>query len=90
LCRPIVNLAARKSATFEIGYCEGEIHFWIKEFTQDLHVLEMVVEAEKESLDPGFKMARLLMLHRPRREVRYETVGLFALEYYVHRFIGCG
>lgn len=62
---------AWKSAVPEVRHWDREIHSRINKFAQNLHVLKLAVEAEKEGLDPCFKPVRLFALHRPRGKVRY-------------------
>ena len=71
---------AQKSAASEVRHRHREIHPRVNKFAQNLHVLKMAVEAEKEGLDPRFKQARFFALHRPRGKVRYVGLRLFVLQ----------
>ena len=61
---------AQKSAAPEVRHRNREIESRVNKFAQNLHVLEMAVEAEKEGLDSCSKQVRLFVLHRPRGKVR--------------------
>jgi len=60
----------QKSAAPEVRHRHREIESPVNKFAQNLHVLEMAVETEKEGLDSCSKQARLFVLHRPRGKVR--------------------
>jgi len=79
----------QKSAAPEVRHGNCEIHPRVNKFAQNLHVLEMAVEAEKEGLDPCFKQVRFFALHRLRGKVRYVAQCLFILQQYVHKCVGC-
>jgi hypothetical protein len=81
---------AEKSAAPEIRHWHCEIESRVNKFAQDLHVLEMAVEAVKEGLDPGSKGVCFFVLHRPRGKVRYVAQCFVVLQQYVHKCIGCG
>jgi hypothetical protein len=70
----------QKSAAPEIRHADREIESRVNKFAQNLHVLKMAVEAEKEGLDPRFKQVRSFVLHRPRGKVRYVGQCLFVLQ----------
>ena len=70
----------QKSAAPEVRHRHREIESRVNKFAQNLHVLEMAVEAEKEGLDPGFKPVRFVVLRRPRGKVRYVGQRLFVLQ----------
>ena len=80
LCQPVVCHLPWKSATAEVRHRHREIDARINKFTQNLHVLKMAVEAEKEGLDPRSKQVRLFVLRRPRGKVRYVGQCLFVLQ----------
>src|ERR1035441_61562 len=80
----------QKSASPEVRHRHREVHSRVNKFAQNLHVLKMAVEAEKESLDPRFKQVRFFALHGARGKVRYIVQCLFVLQQYVHRCVGCG
>ena len=80
LRQPVVCHLPWKSATAEVRYRHREIDSRVNKFTQNLHVLKMAVEAEKEGLDPCCKQVRFFALHRPRGKVRYVAECLFALQ----------
>jgi hypothetical protein len=80
----------QKSAALEVRYGNCEIHLRINKFAQNLHVLEMVVKAEKEGLDSCSKQVRSFTLHSARGKVRYICQRLFVLQQYVHKCFGCG
>ena len=61
----------QKSAAPEVRHWHREIHSRISKFAQNLHVLKLAVETEKEGLDPCFKQVRFFTLHRPRGKVRH-------------------
>ena len=69
----------QKSASPE-RHRHREVHSRVNKFAQNLHVLKMAVEAEKERLDPGFKQVRFFVLHRPSRKVRYVGQRLSILQ----------
>lgn len=81
---------AEKSAAPEIRHANREIESRVNEFAQNLHVLEMAVEAVKEGLDPGSKQVRFFVLRRPRGKVSYVGQCFFVLQYYIHKCIGGG
>jgi hypothetical protein len=64
---------ARKSAAPEIRHWHRKVQPRVNKFAQNLHVLKMAVEAEKEGLDPGSKGVCFFVLYRPRGKVRYAT-----------------
>ena len=80
----------QKSAAPEVRHRHREIQSRVGKFAQNLHVLKMAVEAEKERLDPCFKHVRLFGLHRPCKKVRYVGQCFFVLQQYVHKCVGCG
>ena len=61
---------AQKSAAPEIRHWHREIHSRVNKFAQNLHVLKVAVEAEKEGLDPCSKQVHLFVLRRPRGKIR--------------------
>ena len=61
---------AQKSAAPEVRHRHREIESRVNTFPQNLHVLKMAVEAEKEGLDAGSKQVRFFVLRRPRGKVR--------------------
>ena len=71
---------AQKSAALEIRHWNREIHSRVNKFAQNLHVLEMAVEAEKEGLDSCSKQVRFFVLHRLRRKVRHIGQCFFVLQ----------
>ena len=73
-----------RSASAEVRHRNREIHSRVKKFAQNLHVLKMVVKAEKEGLDPRFKQVRFFPLRGARRKVRYIGQCLFVLQQDVH------
>ena len=79
-----------KSAAPEIRHWHSRIQSRVNKFAQNLHVLKVAVEAEKEGLDPCSKQVRLFVLHRPRGKVRYVAQCSFVLQYYIHKCAGCG
>jgi hypothetical protein len=81
---------AQKSAAPEIRDADREIESRVNKFAQNLHVLELAVEAVKEGLDPGSKGVCFFVLHRPVGRVRYVAQCFFVLQQYVHKCIGCG
>ena len=70
----------QKSAPPEVRHRNCEIHSRVNKFAQNLHVLKMAVEAEKEGLDPCSKQVRFFSLDRPRGKVRYVGQCLFILQ----------
>jgi hypothetical protein len=85
LCRPVVGQSARKSAAAQVRHRNRKIYSRVNKFAQNLHILKMVVEAEKECLDSCFKQMRFFMLLCPRARVRYVAECFFALQQYVHK-----
>jgi hypothetical protein len=81
---------AEKSAAPEIRHWHSKTQSRVNKFAQNLLVLKMAVEAEKEGLDPCSEQVRLFVLHRPRGKVRYVAQCSFVLQYYIHKCIGCG
>ena len=61
---------AQKSAALEIRHRHCKIQSRVNKFAQNLHVLKMAVEAEKEGLDPCSKQVCFFVLHRPLGKVR--------------------
>ena len=80
----------QKSVSPEVRHRKREIHSRVNKFAQNLHVLKLAVEAEKEGLDPRFKQVRFFALHGAGGKVRYIGQCLFVLQQYVHRCVGCG
>ena len=62
---------AEKSAASEVRHRDREIESRVNKFAQNLHVLKLAVEAEKEGLDPGSKRVCFFLLHRPRGKACY-------------------
>ena len=71
---------AQNSAAPDVGHRHREVQSRVNKFAQNLHVLEMVVEAEEEGLDPSSKPVRFFVLHRPRGKVRYVGQCVFVLQ----------
>ena len=71
---------AKKSAAPEIRHWHCEIESRVNKFAQNLHVLKMAVEAEKEGLDPCSKQVRLFVFHRPLGNVRYVAQCFLVLQ----------
>lgn len=90
LGRPVVGHLAWKSAALEVRHRNRKIYSRVNKLTQNLHILKMAVEAEKEGFNPCFKQMCFFVLLRPRRKVRYVAECFFALQQYVHKCIGCG
>jgi hypothetical protein len=80
----------QKSAAPEVRHGKCEIHPRVNKFAQNLHVLEMVVKAEKEGLDSCSEQVRLSALNGAWGKVRHVVQRLFVLQQYVHKCIGCG
>ncbi|HEY9074329.1 MAG TPA: hypothetical protein VIN67_09385, partial [Desulfobaccales bacterium] len=80
LRQPVVCHLPWKSATAEVRHRHREIDSRFNKFAQNLHALEMAVEAEKEGLDPCSKQVRFFVLHRSRRNARYVGQCLFVLQ----------
>ena len=70
----------QKSASPEVRHRHREVHSRVNKFAQDLHVLKMPVEAEKEGVNPCFKLVCFFALHRPGGKVRHVVQGLFVLQ----------
>ena len=64
----------------EVTHRKSEIHSRVRKFAQNLHVGDMAVEAEKKSLKPRFKHARLLVFRRPTRKALYVIQRAFVLQ----------
>jgi hypothetical protein len=61
----------QKSAAPEVRHGNCEIHQRVNKFAQNLHVLEMVVKAEKQGLDSCSEQVRLFALNGACGKVRY-------------------
>jgi hypothetical protein len=77
----IASLPSPPLAAPEIRHWHSKIQSRVNKFAQNLHVLKVAVEAEKEGLDPRSKQVRLFVLHRPRGKVRYVAQCSFVLQY---------
>jgi len=80
----------QESATPELRHPDREIESRVNKFAQNLHVLQLAVEAVKEGLDPSSKGVCFFELHRPLERVRYVAQCFFVLQQYVHKCIDCG
>ena len=80
----------QKSASSEVRHRHREVHSRVNKLAQNLHVLKMAVEAEKEGFYPRFKQVRFFALQGARGKVRYVGQCLFVLQQYVHKCVGCG
>ena len=74
----------QKSAAPEVGHGKREIHSRVNKVAQNLHVIDLAVEAVKESLDPGFKHACVFAVRGPAGGALYVAQGFLVLEQYVH------
>jgi hypothetical protein len=64
----------------EVTHRKSEIHSRVDKFAQNLHVGNMMVEAEKKGLKPRFKHARFLAFRRPTRKALYVIERAFVLQ----------
>jgi hypothetical protein len=72
--------AAWKLVAPEVHHGNREIHSRVSKFAQNLHVVNMAVEAEKEGLEPCLKHVRLSVFRRPARRVLYVAQRPFVLQ----------
>ena len=79
----------QKSAAPEVGHGKREIHSRVNKVAQNLHVIDVAVEAVKEGLDPGFKHTRFFAVRRPAGGALHVAQRSFVLEKYVHGCLGC-
>jgi hypothetical protein len=71
---------AEKSAASEVRHRHREIDSRVNKFAQNLHVLEMAVEAVEEGLDPCSKRVCLFAVHRPGGKACYVAQCVFVLQ----------
>ena len=71
---------AEKSAAPEIRHWHCEIESRVNKFAQNLHVLEMAVEAVEEGLDPCSKRVCFFVVHRPCGKACYVAQRVFVLQ----------
>ena len=76
--------AAWKLAAPEVRHGKREIQARVNKVAQNLHVLNMAVEAEKEGLDSCCKHARFCAVHRPAGRALDAAQRPFVLEKYIH------
>ena len=71
---------AERSAASEVRHRHREIESRVNKFAQNLHVLEMAVEAVEEGLDPCPKRVCLFVMHRPCGKACYVAQRVFVLQ----------
>jgi len=77
---PQALAAEMESAVPGIDHRKAEVHSLVRKFSQNLHVGDMLVEAEEQRLQPRAKYPRLLVARRPSPRALYVIQRPFVLQ----------